>query len=592
MKDKNGRIIYVGKAKNLRARLRSYFGRTDSRHMIPFLVSKIHDIEYIVTSTEKEALILENNLIKKYHPRYNVTFKDDKTYFSIRININEAYPRFQLVRQFKRDGAKYFGPFSSSMAVKKTLHFLQKVFPLRTCKEVTFKTRTRPCIEYEIKRCLAPCIGFIDRAEYHKLLNDAMLFLEGREKKLVTDLKFRMKEASDAMDFEKAAILRDQIKAIETTIEKQHISSASWKNYDIFGLAHTEMQALIRILYIRNGIITGHKQIDIRNALASSAEILSSTIKQYYEGGVSIPDEVVIPEQIEDIKVVEEWLTDTKGEKVLLTMPHRGAKRDLLRMAIHNAESSLHSLQKTEPENETALEDLKLLLSLSHFPHRIECFDISNLGGKYAVGSRVAFINGQPATSEYRRFRIKTKDSADDYGMMYEVLNRRFSSTDVVPDLLIVDGGKGQLGVAQAVFRKLEIYDINTVALAKESRLSNDHYTSTTRKNEDRLYLPNRKNPLYLSSSPRILFLLQRIRDEAHRFAVTYHRSLKKKEDFQSFLDCIPGIGKKRKKMLLTYFKDSEKIRHATPEKLENIEGIGKGTARTIIEHLKKNRQC
>jgi excinuclease ABC subunit C len=588
MKDKDNAVIYVGKARNLRARVRSYIGAKDSRPMIPFLVSRINDIEFVVTGTEKEALILENTLIKKNRPRYNVTLRDDKNYFSIRVDPGEEYPRLELVRHMKNDGARYFGPYSSSQAVKETLRSIQKVFPLRTCRERAFRKRTRPCIEYEIKRCSAPCCDYISSSDYKKILSDAMLFLEGREKKLISNLRLRMKEASKALKFEDAAALRDSINAIEKTLERQRVVSTSFKDQDVYGLFRAGNSTQIYALYVRKGKIIGQRKVPLFKTRAGSPEILSSFLKQYYDGDVAIPEEVIIPEEIEDRDVVTEWMRDKRRRKVSLLVPKRGGKADLLKIAVKNAENVFAAQKDSKAEREKTLHLLAGKLYLKKLPRRIECFDISNLQGKYAVGSMVSFRDGEPDRAGYRRFRIRTKEGADDYGMMREVLERRYRKGENLPDLVVVDGGKGQLGVAISVACELGIENVDIIGLAKESRIMPGEGLKIVRKDVDRIYVPKRKNPVYLTKHPPALFLLQRVRDEAHRFAVTYHRKLKEKGDFHSILDDIPGIGKKRKEALLAHFHDVEKIRTASKEELHNVPGIGKEAASGIFEHFSK----
>ena len=589
MKDEHGNVIYVGKSKNLRTRIRSYFGGKDSRPMIPFLVSRIHDLEFIVTDTEKEALILENTLIKKYRPRYNVNFRDDKNYFSIKIDFKEKFARFQLVRRIKKDGAKYFGPYSSSAAVKETLHFLQQIFPLRTCRDMEFSARTRPCIEFEIKRCLAPCCDLVESEDYQKLVKDAVLFMEGHGKKLISELKSRMKTTADDLNFEEATVIRDRISAITATLEKQRAVSMSFRDQDVFGVYRSGNQLQMCILYIRNGSILGTKKFPLVKIGADSSEVLSSLLKQYYDGEVFIPHEIITPENIEDRKVIEEWLTEKrKGGKVSVIVPKRGERVNLLTIAANNAENAFNMERIHEADEEKALKVLAERLHLKKMPHRIECFDISNVGGRYAVGSMVTFLEGKPEKSGYRRFKIQTVIGADDYSMIYEVLRRRYRNTENLPDLIVVDGGKGQLNVALNVLRELEIKEMDVIGLAKESRSISGKNKTIIHKEEDRVYLPDRKNPVYLSRHPIALFLLQRVRDEAHRFAVSYHRKLKEKMDFRSIVDEIPGIGDFRKKALLSYFKDVEKIKKASRKDLEKIPGIGEETADRIFNHFHK----
>ncbi|MBW2630343.1 MAG: excinuclease ABC subunit UvrC [Deltaproteobacteria bacterium] len=589
MKDGDDRIIYVGKAKNLHARVRSYFGGTDSRRMVSFLLSRINDIEFIVTETEKEALILENNLIKKHRPRYNINLRDDKNFYSIRIDTKENFPRFQLVRRVKKDGARYFGPYSSSASVKQMFRYLHRIFPLRTCGDLEFKTRERPCMEFQIERCLAPCCGFITGRDYRKIVTEAILFVEGRGGRLIRQLRSRMDKVAEELDFEEATRLRDKISAIEATLEKQRIVSTSFKDQDVFGLYRAGDRTQVYTIYVRRGAVIGQRRFPLMKTRMESSEVLSSLLKQYYNRGATIPGEIIVPEYMEDTGVIEQWLTEKKNGKVSLILPRRGDKKALLAMALSNAENALRAEEKLETDNEGVLEELMKKLLLKKVPRRIECFDISNIGGKYAVGSLVSFNRGDPEKSRYRRFRIKTKEDADDYGMMREVLERRYRRKKNIPDLIVVDGGKGQLGVALSVLRGLGLEEVDAIGLAKESRMLPARGLSWVYR--DRVYLPNRKNPLYLSKHPQALFLLQRVRDEAHRFAVTYHRKVKEKEDFRSVLDNIPGIGKARKNALLTHFLEMDKIASASREKLEEVPGIGKDAAYRIFEYFHAQRE-
>ena len=588
MTGKNGKVIYIGKAKNLRSRIRSYFGGTDTRPMVFFLVPKVHDLEFIVTDTEKEALILENNLIKEHKPRYNVNLRDDKAFFNIRIDTKSPFPRFELVRRVKKDGAQYFGPYSSSASVKDTLHFLQQTFPLRTCGNTELKSRKRPCIEYDIKRCTAPCRGLIKSEEYDKLVKDAVIFLEGREKKLLSALRSRMTDAARKLRFEEAAVIRNKIAAIRKTLEKQRIVSMSFLDRDVFGLYMEAGLTQIYAIFIRKGKIIGRKKFPLVKIGADSSEILSSLIKRYYDGDVFIPEEIIIPEEIDDREVVEEWLTEKRDGRVSIVVPKRGQKKDLLDMAGDNAKNIFLTERNADHDKEEALQILSKQLHLKRLPNRIEGFDISNLGGTDAAGSMVAFVEGSPRKSEYRRFRIKTVHGIDDYAMLYEVLKRRYKGKENLPDLIMVDGGKGQLGVALTVMKELGIKDMDIIGLAKEAGdgISGGKRTSV-RKGEDRVYIPKRKDPVYLSRYPDALFLLQRVRDEAHRFAVSYHRKLKKKKDFHSVLDGIPAVGKFKKKALLTHFGDINKIKKASLEELQKVPGIGKEMAGQIYNFLR-----
>ncbi|MCK9274697.1 MAG: excinuclease ABC subunit UvrC [Syntrophales bacterium] len=591
MKDVKGKVIYIGKAKNLKSRVRSYFGVTDGRPMIPFMVPKIADFEWVVTNTEKEALILENTLIKKFKPRYNVMLRDDKAYFCIRLDLKREFPRFELVRRIKRDKARYFGPYSSSAAVKKTLHFLHQLFPLRTCRDLEFKSRRRPCIEYEIKRCLAPCVGLVGSKEYNSILYAAVLFMEGREKKITSMLTQKMKEASNNLDFEEAARCRDRINAIEATLEKQRVVSSSQRDQDVFGLWRSNDKIQVYTIHVRKGIITGRRSFSLLRANAPMAEIISSLLKQYYDRGAAIPKDILVSEPLEESTVIEEWLTEAGGKKVSILVPKRGAGADLLSMAEDNARTAMMSEQRAAENTEDILKESALALQLKKVPGRIECFDISGLQGRYAVGSMVVFLDGKADTSLYRRFKIKAAPDAGDYGMMYEMLLRRFAGKEDLPDLIVIDGGKGQLGIALTVLSELGIKDVDAVGLAKESRLKSKKSSTKVRKDEDRIYLPGRKNPLYLSSTPSVLKLLQRIRDESHRFAIAYYRNIKLKDDFQSELDGVAGIGEWKKRALLSHFKSIQDIKEASLEEIASVSGIGPVIAARIKEYFSRSLQ-
>jgi excinuclease ABC subunit C len=619
MRDGAGEILYVGKARDLKARIRAYFARTDSRAMIPFLVSRIRDLEFILTETEKEALILENNLIKEHRPRYNVDFRDDKSYYNIRIDPSEPFPRFQLVRRPKKDGARYFGPYPSSGAAKETLRFLQTIIALRSCRDRELKGRRRPCLEHEIGRCSAPCVGRIEPADYQHLVNDAIAFLEGRERALIGDLRTRMSRAAEELRFEEAVLLRDRIAAIEETLERQRIVSLTSRNRDVFGLCREGDLTQIALLFVRGGRMIGQKSFPLIRLRAETGELLSSLLMRYYDAAAEIPDEVVVPLELEDAAVLAEWLAEKRGRTVAIVAPKRGETLAVMRIAGRNAENILRTSILADERPEEALRLLAEKLGLRNSPRRIECFDVSNIGGRHAVGSLVSFSAGLPAKEGYRRFRIRSVPGADDYAMMYEVLKRRYEKRENLPDLIMVDGGKGQLGVAQAVLKDLAIEGVDVIGLAKErddlaiaggaafrhrrpqelaaagqkspeTRAAAPPLPSETPgKVEERVYLPGRKDPVYLARWPAALFLLQRIRDEAHRFAVTYHRKVREKANLQSLLDRIEGIGPARRKALLIFFGDVRRIRAASVEELQQVEGIGAETARRIRTFLEEH---
>jgi excinuclease ABC subunit C len=583
MKDREGTVIYAGKAKNLKSRIRSYFGTGIDRAMVPFLMARVKDIDYILTATEKEALILENTLIKKHRPRYNVMLRDDKNYFSIRLDTRADFPRFELVRRIKKDGARYFGPYASSTAVKETLRILNRFFSLRTCRDREFASRRRPCVEYQIKRCSAPCVGYISRDDYRTTLREAVLFIEGKRSNLLKMIQQRMNAAARALNFEEAARLRDRLNAVEQTLEKQYAVSPSFKDRDVFGTARREDCLAVYMMNIRKGVLTDQRTFPPVRTKASPEEALAALLKQYYDGTALLPEEVIIPATIDDERLIAEWLTEKRGRNVSVIVPKRGVRRDLLDLAAKNADEALAAHIRKNASLDRLLTELAEKLHLRNAPRRIECFDISTLQGRGAVGSMVVFSDGAPDRNHYRRYRIRTVDGADDYAMMYEVLKRRYADGKNLPDLIVIDGGRGQLGVALSVLKELDIRDVDVLGLAKETRRAKSPSPGTVRTDEDRVYLRERKNPLYLSQSPELLRLLQAARDEAHRFALAYHRKLRERENFLSPLDSVPGIGPKKKNALLNHFKSYEAIRRAPREELTRVPGIGAALADLIV---------
>jgi excinuclease ABC subunit C len=574
MKDAQGKVIYVGKANDLKSRISSYFTGKDTRPMAPFLMARVHDIEFITTTTEKEALILENNLIKRYRPRYNVILRDDKTYYHLSLDPAEKFPRLQLVRKRMNNAAMYFGPYPSGLAAKETLRFVQQVFPLRSCRNRDFKLRPRPCLEHQIGRCSAPCKGLIDEDSYRKLVENVVSFLQGRRRELISGIKAQMEEAAQDLNFEEAARLRDRVAALEHALEKQNVDWGGTKDQDVLGVyAHGDNYQLC-ILFVRGGKLLGSKYFAPVKMKMDSAEIISSCLTQYYEA------------------VIIEWLTDKKEKKVELTIPSRGTKNALLDMAVANAQNLWESGQKKEEQKTVGMKILQEKLSLMKLPQRMECYDISNISGKHAVGSMVVFQDGEPDKLSYRRFRIKSVSDSDDYAMMYEVLSRRFARGENLPDLVVVDGGKGQLNVALSVLRDLKI-KIDVIGLAKEERVifsSKGISKKKAAKSEDRVYLPRRKDAIYLSAWPQALRLLQQVRDEAHRFALSYHHQIKQTNDLRSILDDIPDVGKARRNILLKHFGSSKQVKDATLEELQKVRGIGNELAGKIYSHLRNEK--
>ncbi|MBI3301148.1 MAG: excinuclease ABC subunit UvrC [Deltaproteobacteria bacterium] len=587
-KDKAGEVIYVGKAKSLRARVRQYARGGDGRAQIGFLLAQLADVEVLITNSEKEALLLENTLIKQYWPRYNIRLKDDKSYWSIKVTTQDPWPRLFLTRQVVKDGSKYLGPFHSSTAVQETLEIIRKVFPLRTCSDTVFRNRTRPCLEYQIKRCLGPCALPVDPEEYQRQLKGALLLLEGKNTELVDQLTARMQEAAEALRFEEAARLRDQIRAIIQTGEKQQVAMPLGNDQDIFGLYREGGFVEVQVLFVRAGKLVGNQGYGFDDNEFPDEEVLAELLTQFYQGDRFVPDEVILPVVLEDVEVREELLAERKGKKVTLLCPQRGDKVRLVEMAQENARQSFIEKRRGAEQKEKTLDSLRRALHLRNAPKRIECFDISNIQGNLAVGSMVVFDEGEPDKNRYRRFRIKTVEGADDFAMMYEVLTRRYRRAleeQDLPDLLMVDGGKGQLGVAVEVFRELGITEVDLIGLAK-MRTERDPFAEEVAHSSERVFLPGRKNPIVLKPNSTALFLLQRVRDEAHRFAITYHRQLRARERLSSPLDAVPGVGPARRKALLRHFGSLKRVRAATVEELTQVAGVTPAMAEAIRRHL------
>jgi len=593
MKDKTAKILYVGKAKNLSHRVRSYFGRSsDSRFRVRFFVSKIADIECLVTDTEKEALILENNLIKKFKPRYNINLKDDKTYFNLRLDVQNPFPKLALVRRTRRDGARYFGPFSSSRAVKETINFIQKHFQLRQCTNSSFGNRSRPCLYYQMGQCLGACVGLVNERLYCERVREVILFLEGRNRQLIQILRRRMEEVSRQLLFEEAARLRNQIQSIEQTVERQKIVSFRPIDQDVIACYREGALVEIHVMFVRQGKLMEGQSFSLSSQELSDAEILASFLKQFYVGGRLIPQEILLPLHSEDSDTIGEWLTEQQGRKVTVKMPKRGSRLQLLRMGEKNAKIAFMGKQTHEKNLETTLDELKTKLRLSRMPRRIECFDISNIMGTSATGSMVVFEDGQPDKSQYRHFKIKTLSQPNDYGMMYEVLMRRYSKvtgSDGLPDLVMVDGGKGQLQVILEVFKDLFMKGVDAIALAKPRRI--EGCSKLGDKSGEKVYIPHIKEPVHMPKHSTATFLLQRIRDESHRFAISYHKKLRKKRDLGSVLDEISGVGKIRKRQLLRHFRTLSQIQNASLEEMQTATGINRSTAQRVYEALHRQNQ-
>ncbi len=593
MKSQTDEIIYVGKAVNLRNRVRSYF--QVSRHHSPktkLLAAEVADIEYIVTDSEVEALILESNLIKQHSPWFNVRLKDDKNYPFIKVTVNEEFPRVFLVRRRLSDGARYFGPYTSTSAVRSTLKFLRKLFPIRTCRNaIKVGSKDRPCLNYHIGRCQAPCVGLIDEESYNKIVDEVCLFLEGRHDCLIPNLKLKMQEASETLQFEQAAVLRDRISALEQIVEKQKIVAASNVEQDILGYARAGDLVCVQVFFVRSGKLIGREHFMLEcNVNEDESEIITAFVKQYYHDNGVIPKEILTRAALEEEDIISRWLRGLRGNKVYLRHPQRGSKKALVEMANENAELVLAEMHAEEErranEIERGLWELKDALKLSKPIRRIEAYDVSNIQGNYTVASMVVMIEGEAANDQYRRFKIASvEDGPNDYLAMQEVIHRRFSrglreiagevegdKFSDLPDLVVIDGGKGQLSSAIAVKEQLGL-DIPFISLAEKF---------------EEIYLENRSEPLILPRESQGLYLLQRIRDEAHRFAVSYHRYLRSKESTRSVLDQIPGIGPKRKKALIKHFGSVSRICEAGMEELVEVEGINRKLAAEIYQYIHK----
>lgn len=589
MRGEGDAVLYVGKAKNLRARLRSYFSAAgDGRGQIPFLMNRVKQIDTIVTDTEKEALILENTLIKKHRPRYNINLRDDKTYLSIRIDPREDFPVLQTVRRVKRDGALYFGPYASGTAVRETLKEIYRVFPLRHYPLETCRRRGRPCLFYQIGQCSAPCHGRISAADYAKLVQGVIALLSGRRDEVVDMLRERMGKASEQMRYEEAARLRDQIRAIEETVERQKVVEAGGGDEDVVGLHREGGEVEIVVLFIREGRLIGRRTYPLEWRL-DEGELLSSFLREYYARDVVIPDQVLLPVAPDDAETLGEWLSERRGKKVRVVTPQRGDKLRLVDLACRNAAEAFRERGSRREARREILQEIQQRLHLRVVPMRMECFDISNVQGRHSVGSMAVLLDGEAAPAAYRRFRIRTVSGADDYASLREVLLRRLGKgleEEGLPDFILIDGGRGQLGVLTAVLEELGLADrIDAAGIAKSRVFANVRGKKVER-SEERIFLPGRKNPVILRSGSPALFLLERLRDEAHRFAISYHRKVRGRDSLRSALEDIPGVGAARRKLLLRHFGSIAGLRRASLEELSAVPGLPKTVAENLYAHL------
>jgi excinuclease ABC subunit C len=638
MKDRTGAVVYVGKAVNLRARVAQYFQeRTgDSRVFIPFLEDLLGDVEVMITPSEKDAILLENELIKRYRPRFNIRLRDDKNFISLRLSRTHPYPRLEVVRRVRKDGARYFGPYSSASSIRETLSIVNRHFQLRTCTDQVMANRRRPCLQYQIKRCPAPCVYNVPQDEYQRSVDEVALFLEGKADELTAQLTARMKDASGKLQYERAAQLRDQLHAIERSLEKQRTVLGDAVDQDVLGFYREGGLLELQLLFFRGGRLSGGRSFSFSKQEFPTEELLASFLDQYYESGAFIPKELLLPVELPDPDAREAWLSDRKGERVRVHVPERGEKARLVEMASENAKHNFDERQRTQKNTFETLQRLQTRLRLPRLPRRIECFDISTFQGQLTVGSQVVFTDGEPDKSGYRLFKVRGEAAGDDFASMFQVLTRRLQrgiEQQDLPDLLLVDGGKGQLNVARAALKEvaLSLSDVPLAGLAKsrvledEARFAARQGYSVTEawaaragpepqvaqipgeddstvaspppdapsgrpagrsrrkgrfvkddveRSPERVFLPGQKNPVVLRQNTDELFLLARLRDEAHRFAITYHRKLRRERNFRSVLEEVPGIGEKRKRALLAHFGSLRRIRSATAEEIAQVEGF------------------
>ena len=583
MKDENDKIIYVGKAISLKNRVRQYFQSSKNHSSkVKSMVKNIKSFEYIITDSELEALILECNLIKKYRPKYNVLLRDDKTYPYIKVTVNEDYPRVLKVRRVLKDKAKYFGPYTNVEAVNDTLDVIRNIYPIRTCNidiDRAIKNKMRPCLNYHIRRCVGPCTGHISKVEYDKMIEEILLFLSGKEEKLIEILKEKMNKCSMEFNFEEAAIYRDKILNLQEMMQKQKIDvSTDNVNQDIIAMAYNDEEACVQSFFIRHGKVVGREHFILEGTKDSSKEaILSSFVKQFYMKAEYIPKEIIIESEIEDQVVLEEWLSNIKGQKVFIRIPQKGDKKSLIAMVKKNAMEYLEkfsSLNKRKYEkSEGALIELAEVIGLEEAPRRIESYDISNIQGVDSIGAMVVFTNGLKDKKEYRRYKIKTVEGPNDYDSMAEILERRLQKGDF-PDLILLDGGKGQVSAVQKVFDKYNI-DIPLWGMYKDDRHRTKGLICATKEIE-------------LDRTSNLYRFVASIQEEVHNYAISYHRSLRNKSLTKSTLDDIPGVGEKRKKALLSHFKNIEEIKNASIEELSEIDGLNKRVAQNIYDYFRK----
>ncbi|CEP82063.1 excinuclease ABC subunit UvrC [Paraclostridium sordellii] len=582
MKDENDKVIYVGKAISLKNRVRQYF-QSSKNHTskVKSMVKNIYKFEYIITDSELEALILECSLIKEYRPKYNVLLRDDKTYPYIKVTVNEDFPRVLKVRQVMKDKAKYFGPYTNTTAVNDTLEIIRNIYPIRTCNidiERAIKNKVRPCLNKHIKKCVGPCTGEVSKEEYSKMIEEIILFLSGKEEHLIDLLKEKMNKCAMEFNFEDAAMYRDKIKSLEEMTQKQKIDSiASDLNQDIIAMARAHDEACVQVFFIRNGKIVGREHYILEGVMDSTREsILSSFVKQFYMAQDYIPKEILIESDIEDSFILEEWLSDKKGQKVFIRVPQKGEKKNLIEMVRKNAVEYLEKFSNMNKlkykKSIGALEELKNIIGLEKIPRRIESFDISNIQGVDSIGSMVVFTDGKKDKKEYRRYKIKTVIGPNDYDSMAEIVERRIKYGDL-PDLILLDGGKGQVSSVKKVLNKHNV-EIPLWGMYKDDK----HRTKG---------LISQEKEIELDKTSNLYRFVASIQEEVHNYAISYHRSLRNKTLTKSILDDIQGIGEKRKKALLSHFKNIDEIKNATIDELLEVEGMNKTSAENVYNFFK-----
>jgi len=581
MRGDDRKLLYVGKARNLRKRLSSYAGAAGRQSpKTRLLLSRLAAVETIITNTEKEALLLEASFIKKHKPPFNITLRDDKNYPYLKVTVQEEWPKVMMTRKTSRDGARYFGPYSSAGAMWETLHFLNKTFPLRLCKKPHLVPRKRPCLNFQIGRCLAPCAGKADPSQYAENVKNVLLLLEGRNEVLVRELEAKMQRASEELQFEKAAVFRDRLASLKKTLEKQVVNTGSAKDQDVFAIRREGSLVVVSLLMVRRGLIEARRDFPLTEPVGDDGLILSELLSRYYADDKPLPHEIVLPFVLEDEAMLAAWLSEKAGRKVSFSAGSRGIPRKLLQMAEKNATQAITDSQDKEKAWEMLAASIARALSLKKEPRRIECLDISNLGGRQSVGSLVCFESGRKSAKNYRSFKIRSVAGPDDYASMAEVIGRRFApekGRNDYPDLFVVDGGRGQLNVAVKAFADLKVpADVELAAIAKGREEGE----------VDKLYVPNRKNPIVLKHHSPILLLFMQIRDQAHRFGITLHRKLQRKKTLTSVLDNLPKLGEKRKKMLLDHFGSVAGLAAASTQEISRIEGFGPVLADRIHRYL------